>query len=107
MTPSGTANWARRKASGSASSAATAASRDVIGSTTADLPKVGEGGLEQRRAQVRGAGRTAGAHARADDPLHHLDVPVTPFLDALVDVEERLADLGGRARVVGVHLGQD
>ena len=49
-------------------------------------------------AQVRRARRAAGTGLRADDPLDHLHVPVAPLLDALVDVDEGLADLGRPSR---------
>ena len=54
------------------------------------------------RAQVGGAGRAAGAGLVADRALDHLDVAVAPLLEALVEVDEALADLG-RPAVVGVH----
>jgi len=60
----------------------------------ADLPEIGERGAEQGGAQVGRAGRAAGARLGADDPLDHLHVPVAPLLDALVDVDQGLADLG-------------
>src|SRR3954470_22698651 len=103
MVSAGRTNRDRIGASGSSASAASAPARLVIGSGTAHRPQVWEGRPEQRRAQVVGAGRSAGAHAGADDPLDHLDVPVAPFLDAFVDVDEGLAHLGPGAVVLAVH----
>jgi len=70
-----------------------------------DLPQIGEGGAEQGGAQVRRARRAAGALLGADDPFDHLHVPVAPFLDTFVDVDEGLADLGRFARPL-VYLSE-
>src|SRR5690606_32780776 len=78
-------------------------SRGLLG-LRADLPQVGEGGGEQGAAQVVGARRPARPDLRADRPLDHLQVPVPPFLDALVQVDERLADLGCGPGLVGVDV---
>ena len=56
----------------------------------------------QRRAQVLGA-VPAGARPGADRPLDHLHVVVAPFHEALVEVDEALCHLRGRA-VVAVRL---
>src|SRR4051812_30551380 len=107
MVPAGRTNRSRSGASGSAASAASACARLVMESDTAHRPQVRERRTEQRRAQVLRTGRTAGADADADDPLDHLDVPVAPLLDALVDVDEGLADLGAGPVVLGVDGGED
>ena len=61
----------------------------------ADLPQVGEGRPEERRAQVLDPARAARAALRADRPLDHLHVPVAPLLDALVEVDQALGDQRG------------
>ena len=55
--------------------------------------------VERRYAGARGA---TGAGLVADRPLDHLHVAVAPLLEALVEVDEALADLG-RAAVGDVH----
>src|ERR1700761_2157530 len=71
----------------------------------ADPPRGGERGAERGGAQVARAGRAAGAGLGADDPLDHLHVPVAPFLDTLVDVDQGLTDLGRLAGLV-IDLGK-
>src|SRR5690606_32377139 len=67
----------------------------------ADGPQVGEERLEERPLEVFDAGRAARAWLRADGSLDHLDVPVAPLLQALVQIDEQLADLRlGRVIVV-------
>src|SRR3984957_16328146 len=58
-------------------------------------PQVGEGRGAERRPQVGGPGRAAGAGPRADGPLHHLDVAIPPLLHPLVQVDQQLAHRGG------------
>ena len=72
----------------------------------AHRPQVGEGGVEERRAQVRRARRAAGARLVADRPLDHLDVAVAPLLKALVDVDQALAHLRLRA-IDAVDVDED
>lgn len=64
----------------------------------ADRPQVGKRRAEQGGAQVGRTGGAAGSGLGPDDPLDHLRVPVPPLLNALVDVDQRLAELGRGAR---------
>ena len=56
--------------------------------------------------QVLGAAASTRAHLSADSPFNHLHVPIPPLLDAVVEVDEPLAELG-ILRVAAVHLDED
>src|SRR5437762_9311204 len=69
-------------------------------------PEVGKERASNRLSQVCGAGRSAGAALCSDRPLDHLHVAVAPLLDALVEIDEALAEL----RVLGIaaiHLDEN
>ena len=58
----------------------------------------------QRGPQVLRARRATGAAPGADGALHHLHVPVAPFLESFVQVDQALAHLrGDRVPPVDVH----
>src|SRR5436309_13311401 len=62
----------------------------AISKAMPDGPQVREDGPEQRLLQELDPRRAAGALLAADGPLYQLDVPVTPFLQALVEVRHQL-----------------
>ena len=72
--------------------------RERVHSLRPDVPQVRKEVLAEGGSEITGAGRSAGARLRADRPLHHLHVAISPFLDAFVEIDEALAEL----RVLGV-----
>src|SRR5262245_5696600 len=70
------------------------------------LPQIGKQVASDRAPQVLSAARSAGPRLGPDRPLDHPDMAVPPFGEALVQIHEALADLGG-FRVAAVHVEQN
>ena len=60
----------------------------------ADRPQIGKQRLVERGPQIVGARAAAGAPPGADGALHHLDVAVAPLLNAFVEIDQPLAEVG-------------
>src|SRR5206468_6541880 len=71
-----------------------------------DLPRIRKDRLRERTPQIRSASRSARAALRADVAFHHLYVPVTPFLHALIEIDESLAQLSV-LRIVSIDVDQN
>src|SRR5205814_6132639 len=56
--------------------------------------------------QIRGARRSTRSTPGADRPLDHLDVAVAPLLDALVQIDEALAQFGVLG-IATIHVGEN
>ena len=70
-----------------------------------DFPEVRKQRRANRRAEIGGTGRSAGSRLDADRALDHLHVSIAPLLNALVQIDEPLANLGV-LRIVAIHLNQ-
>src|SRR5436309_626475 len=69
-----------------------------------DLPQIRKERTAERGPKILDTGRASGAGFRSNRPLDHLYVSVAPFLDALVQVHEPLAQLGVlRIAPIDVH----
>ena len=51
---------------------------------------------KERFPKIGDAGRASGALLESDGSFHHLDVPVSPFLDAFVEIHEQFAESAKR-----------
>src|SRR5688572_3648755 len=56
-------------------------------------PQFREGALVERRAQISGAGRAAGAGLHADDALDGQDVLVAPGGECVIDIDQLFGEL--------------
>src|SRR5260370_3968386 len=71
-----------------------------------DGPQFGEVWLVQSLHEVFGPGGSPRAGLRSDRALNHFHVPIAPFHEAFIEIDESLGELRDR-RILTIHVDQD